>query len=215
MSYIAERRLEEKEKRRVEILEAAESVAAEVGTEAMTMDQVARRARLSRALLYVYFKDKPDLLFGISERALTLLRTRFIEAVARHKTGLDQIEAIGRAYVAFGQEFPVYFDVLGRFHAHEPQDLHDTDGTVMACVQAATRVHDVIVECINAGIADGSVRPDAGEPRVVSFALYGMTHGTLQVATTKAAVLPFHGVMPKALIEQGILMARRSLAAKP
>jgi len=213
MSYIAERRQEEKEKRRAEILDAAERVAADVGTEALTMDQVARTARLSRALLYVYFKDKPDLLFGISERALGLLRARFIEAAAAHRTGLDQIEAIGHAYVAFSREFPVYFDVLGRFHAHEP-NLDDPGSTMSACVCAATRVHDVMVQCINAGIADGSVRSDAGDPRMVSFVLYAFTHGAIEVATTKAAVLPFHGVQPAALIEHGIQMARRALAAK-
>ena len=61
MSYLAERRLEEKERRRLEILEAAVEVAGVVGFEAMTMEQVARKARLSRALVYVYFKDKHDL----------------------------------------------------------------------------------------------------------------------------------------------------------
>jgi TetR/AcrR family transcriptional regulator len=212
MNYIAERRLEEKEKRRADILDAAEGVAAEVGTDAMTMDQVARQARISRALLYVYFKDKPDLLFGVSERALMLLRARFIEAVAPHASGLDRVQAIGRAYVAFCREFPVYFDVLGRFQAHAPQ-LGETGGTVMACVQAATRVHDVIVESIQLGMADGSIRRDVGDPRLVSFALYGMTHGTLQIATTKAALLPFYGLTPDALVEQGLLMAVRALAA--
>jgi AcrR family transcriptional regulator len=213
MSYIAERRQEEKEKRRADILDAAEGVAAEIGTETLTMDQVARRARISRALLYVYFKDKPDLLFGVSERALTLLRLRFIEASSKGGTGLERIMAIGRAYIAFCQEFPVYFDVLGRFQAHEPE-LRDSENNAMACVQAGTRVHDVIVDCINAGIADGSVRPDVGEPRLVSFALYAMTHGTLQVATTKAAILPLLGVSSKALIEHGLTMARRALASE-
>jgi len=50
MSYLAERREEEKERRRLEIIEAAESLYAEKGWDAVTMDQVARQARLSRAL---------------------------------------------------------------------------------------------------------------------------------------------------------------------
>ena len=58
MSELTDRRLEEKERRRLEILDAAEAVAAVVGVEALTMDLVARKARLSRALLYVYFNDK-------------------------------------------------------------------------------------------------------------------------------------------------------------
>ena len=38
------------------------------------MDQVARRARLSRALVYVYFHDKADLHFALVERSLETLR---------------------------------------------------------------------------------------------------------------------------------------------
>lgn len=211
MSYIAERRQEEKERRRADILGAAEAVAAEVGTDAMTMDQVARGARISRALLYVYFKDKTDLLFGISERALTVLRSRFLEAIAPHRTGIDQLEAIGRAYVAYGREFPLYFDLCGRLQAHAAK-VDEASESEMACAQGSLRVHDVLIRAINAGIADGTVRPDVGDPRVVAFVLHAFTHGSLQVATTKAAVLPFHGVKPNELIDQGMLMIRRALS---
>ena len=58
MSYIAERRVEEKERRRGEIADAAERLYADKGWEAVTMDQVAKSARLARALVYVYFRDK-------------------------------------------------------------------------------------------------------------------------------------------------------------
>ena len=213
MSYIAERRLEEKEKRRVEILDAAEGVALEVGTDAMTMDQVARKARISRALLYVYFKDKPDLLFAVAERALGLLRERFVEAQAAHRNGLDQITEIGRAYVRFCREFPVYFDVLSKLQGHEAE-LKDTGSTIQACMLAGNRVHDVIVQSINAGIADGSVRADAGDARIVSFVLWAFTHGALEISRRKAEVLPFMGVEPAALVDKAIEISRRSLAAK-
>src|SRR6516165_11495131 len=103
MNYLAERRQEEKERRRAEILDAAEAVTASAGWDELTMEQVARRARLSRALLYVYFQDKVDLMYGICERALATMQQRFEEAVARNKLGLDQMLGIGRAYIAFSQ----------------------------------------------------------------------------------------------------------------
>src|SRR4029077_2203214 len=112
MSYIAERRLEEKERRRAEIVDAAGAARREVGLDALTMDDVARRARLSRALLYVYVQDRSDLLFRLAERAMTLLHVRFVEAAERHRTGVEQVSTIGRAYVAFSQEFSVLFDAL-------------------------------------------------------------------------------------------------------
>src|SRR6185295_10392480 len=94
MSYIAERRLEEKERRRAEIVDAAEAAGREVGLDALTMDDVARRARLSRALLYVYFQDRSDLMFGLCERAMGMLLVRFVEAAERERTGLEQVSAM-------------------------------------------------------------------------------------------------------------------------
>ena len=117
MSDIQTRRLEEKERRRCEIIDAAEQVFGEVGFDAATMLQIARRARLSRALVYIYFRDKAELQFAIAERAGQHLTQRFEEAVARNRSGLDQIEAIGRAYLAFAQEFPVYFNAIALFES--------------------------------------------------------------------------------------------------
>ena len=70
MSYIAERRQEEKERRSEEIVAAAEELYRELGWDAVTMDSVAKRARLSRALVYVYFKDKRDLHFAIAQNGI-------------------------------------------------------------------------------------------------------------------------------------------------
>jgi AcrR family transcriptional regulator len=212
MNYIAARRQEEKDRRRAEILDATEAVAAEVGWDAMTMDQVARRARLSRALLYVYFKDKQDLLFGICERALATLTQRFAEAVGRQKRGLDQMIGIGRAYVAFSQEFPVYFEVMARCELLTPDPATDTNEG-----QATLRgdeCRELMVEVIKVGVADGSIRSDVGDPNVVSNALWAFMHGVLQFAATKANVLLHDGVTIKDLVEHALLMATRSIEAK-
>ena len=50
-----------------------------------------------------------------------MLTQRFTEAVGRHKRGLDQLTGIGRAYVAFSQEFPVYFEVMARCELLTPR----------------------------------------------------------------------------------------------
>ena len=91
MSYIAERRQEEKDRRRAEIVDAAETLYAESGWDSITMDQVARQARLSRALLYVYFRDKEDLLFALVERSLEALRDRFVVGQQGHARGIDEV----------------------------------------------------------------------------------------------------------------------------
>jgi len=212
MSYIAARRQEEKERRRAEILDAAEAVAASVGWDAMTMDQVARKARLSRALLYVYFKDKTDLLFGLCERALSTLTQRFTEAASRQKRGLDKLTAIGRAYIAFSQEFPVYFEVVARCELLSPEPASDTnEGAAMLKGDAC---RGLMVQVIAAGITDGSIRKDVGDPKVVSNTLWAFMHGVLQFAATKSNALLHDGVTIREFVEHALVMATRSVEGK-
>lgn len=210
MSYIAQRRQEEKDRRRHEILDAAETVFGEVGLEKATMDQVARKARLSRALLYVYFEDKGDLLMGVCERGLIMLRARFLQAAARHRRGIDKVEAIGRAYVAFAHECPVHFDALVRFEMLEPDpELYNQQH---GCVIAGDAVHDLLVEVLTAGIKDGSIRRDLGDRDLTAIALWGFMHGIIQLIATKANLLAHDGVKPGQLVEHALRMARSSLA---
>lgn len=210
MNYIAERRLEEKERRRAEIVDAAEAAGREAGLDALTMDDVARRARLSRALLYVYFQDRSDLMFGLCERAMGMLHGRFLEAAERNRTGLDQVTAMGRAYVAFSQEFPVLFDALARCELQSP-DPQQCTPTEQACMAGGDRLHATLVASIETGIRDGSIRSDVNSPMLMSVTLWGFMHGIIQLTTTKAHALAHHGVVPKALIDYAINMITRDL----
>jgi TetR/AcrR family transcriptional regulator len=192
MSYIAERREEEKERRRAEILDAADTLYAKKGWDALTVDQVARSARLSRALVYVYFRDKEELLFAIGERAMRLLRDRFIEAAAAHVPGMDKVEAIGRAYMGYAYEFPHYFDFCSRFQAHSVAiDPGSHEG---ACRVAGDEAIGTVVQAIEVGMRDGSIRPDVGEPVLLATTLWAFTHGIIQLAMAKGSDLARFGI---------------------
>ena len=184
MNYIAERRLEEKERRRAEIVDAAEAAGREVGLDALTMDDVARRARLSRALIYVYFQDRTDLMFGLTERAMQMLHGRFVEAAERNRTGLDQA-SMGRAYVAFSQELPVLFDALARCELQSP-DPAQCSPSEQACMLGGDKLQTALIASIETGVRDGSIRGDVGSPMLMSVTLWGFMHGIIQLTTTKA-----------------------------
>ena len=211
MSYVAERREEEKEQRRAEIIDAAERLYADVGWDDVTMDRVAKSARLSRALIYVYFQDKNDLLLAIAERALADLRGRFIAAAAAPVKGLDKVQAIGRAYVLFQQKMPYRFDACSRFHAHQAAGQPTDD----ACAAAGDAVIAVIVEALMKGQADGSIRKDIGDPAQVCVMLWAFTHGLIQIGTNKTQEIARLGIEVPQLMEGSFSMLRYMLAAKP
>lgn len=211
MNQLRERRLEEKARRRADILDAAEAVAGRLGVAAMTMDMVARQARLSRALLYVYFEDKFDLTVGLCERALQLLHQRMQAAAARHRRGIDQVAACGRAYVAFAQRHPVYFEVVSMFQAHAP-DAHGRRDNEAACKACGDAVHAVTVAALRRGVSDRSIRRDIADPALVAVTLWGFMHGIIQLTTTKAEVLAEDGISTKRLIDHAVSLCVRSLA---
>lgn len=186
------RREQDKERRRLEIIHAAAELAFARGWDAVTVDQVARHARLSRALVYLYFRDKADLHAALCAEASQVLHRRFAEAVGRHRSGYDQCEAIGRAYVAFAAEMPHYFEALSRFEARAP-NTEDPDSSDLRALRGGERIKTLMEEAIERGIADGSIRPDVGDPKVVGIALWGMTHGIIQIAATKGAQMARRG----------------------
>ena len=213
MSYIAARRVEEKERRRGEILDAAEALYAKEGWDLVTVDQVARGARLSRALVYVYFKDKEDILFAIGERAMCLLRDRFIAASAGQKLGMEKVEAIGRSYMAYAFEFPHYFDFCAKFHAHagspEPGS-HDA-----SCRAAGDEAIAVVVRAIECGIADGSIRHSIGDPMMLALTLWSFTHGLIQLAMAKGSDMARFGIGIPDLSNYGFGLVRTMMQGGP
>jgi AcrR family transcriptional regulator len=210
MTYITERRQEERDRRRGEIVDAAEALYAEMGWDAVTMDQVARRARLSRALVYVYFIDKADLHFALVERSLDALCRLFEAARADKGSGLAEVEAIGRAYLAFERETPHHFDACARFQAHTSAD-RDVPPNEAACMAAGHRVHEVMVESLNRGVADGSIRADIGDPYVTALTLWAFSFGVIQIAASKAGQMEHEGVAVQSFVDHAFALALRSL----
>lgn len=204
------RKSEEKERRRAEIVQAAEELAFEKGWDNVTVDGVAKRARLSRALVYLYFKDKSDLHAALWERACDTLYLRFRDAAERHAQGYQKLVAIGLAYVAFAQELPHYFEAVSRFEA-KPSTEDTAEGEQRALARHR-RVHELMVETIEYGKRDGTVRSDAGDSSLIAVTLWAFTHGIIQIVATKGPQLVDEGICQSALIEHAFSMVERSLS---
>ncbi|MDZ4698667.1 MAG: TetR/AcrR family transcriptional regulator [Rhodothermales bacterium] len=210
----SERRQEEKERRRTEIVDAAERVFAMKGLDRATMADVADEARLSRGLVYFYFKDKDDLYLALTVRAFERLREAFETAVVHQPDGLHKITAIGRAYVAFHREQPLYFQAMADIEARAvPMAPVEATENATACMREGECILQFMAAVITEGIADGSIRPDVGDPMLTGINLWGFTHGIIQLAANKADMLfELHQVHSEALIDQGFHMMLRALA---
>ena len=211
MSYIVERRSEEKDRRRERIIAAAEELHQERGWEQVTMEAVARRAHLSRGLLYVRFPDRNALHHAIAARGLEQLHARMLEAVAGASRGVDKVLAMFDAYSAFAQDSPHMFEACARME----QGLlfqGETTPDVEMCLATGNRIFNLLAQALACGQLDGSVRKDLGESTVAARALCGFMHGVLQMVVFKARNLP---VAPAAMMEQAHAFIMSAVASPP
>jgi hypothetical protein len=52
----------------------------------------------------------------------------------------------------------------------------------------------VVVQSIEVGMRDGSIRPDIGDPALFATALWAFTHGIIQLGTAKGSDLARRGI---------------------
>jgi len=208
------RREEEKERRRQAIIDAAEHVIAKHGWEDTNFGEIARRSRLSRSLVYFYFPDREDLFHAVCERGLAKMQRRFEAAMAKHGTGLEQIMAIGRAYLAFSQAEPLHFEILSRMQAQET-DPAEESATVRGANERGRGCLMLVARALGQGLADGSIRKEIGDPGPTAVAVWAFTHGLIQISAQKEAMLKRDfGLSSAKTMEHGFALLRGSLAAR-
>ena len=207
----AERRQEEKEQRRQDIIDAAEVVFARKGVEKATMADVAKEARLSRGLIYFYFKDKDALYLAIMVRATQTLYEAFEKATVGRANGLEKVKAMGKAYVRFHYEKPNYFDAMADFESRtiDPEDISEGERD---CLFEGGKVLALMESVIIEGMKDGSIRKDLKNPMSTAVCLWGFTHGMLQLTSKKEGMFNYQfNLHMDDLIEEGFDMMNRSI----
>jgi AcrR family transcriptional regulator len=106
------RRDQEKEDLRREILDASGELFLEQGYEGFSMRRVAERSGYSATTIYRYYEDKDDLLFAVVNEGFREFARQLTEAAEGAKDPLKKLEALGHAYIRFGLNNPVYYQMM-------------------------------------------------------------------------------------------------------
>ena len=143
---VKERRAREKEQLQQQILSAARELFVNEGYENVSMRKIANKIEYSPTTIYLYFKDKADLLDSVcKETLLNLLNT--LEQLKRDI--IDPVEALrksGKAYVEFGLEYPQDYKLTFVIRPQFQKDLGLQEGSVGEKVFNYLR--EMVSECI-------------------------------------------------------------------
>ncbi len=164
----AERKEREKERRRNEIVDAAEKLFFSRGYENITMDDIAKETELARGTLYLYFKNKDNIYIAIGIRGLKVLNGLFRECHLKEDTGIIKIRSMLLAVYEFSKKYPGYYATVSNLQA---RGLDKKDFPEMEEMES---IHGdsfrMVLEAFNRGMKDGTVRNDV-DPAKAAFIL--------------------------------------------
>ena len=147
------------------------------------MDDIATEAGFSRGLLYVYFKDKHSIYQAIRIRAVRALRARMEEYVEQKDTGIEKIEAVGRAFYDFYRFDPHFFNCISlTISLNNQRSEKDEDNGEMykQRLEEEQKTMQVAVNALQTGIDDGTVDPGrVGNLMETALYMRGTLHGII------------------------------------
>ncbi len=107
---VRQRRHRDRERLKGKILRAARELFIRHGYENVSMRRVAQKIEYSPTTIYLYFKDKADLLQSVCDETFEGLNQK-LEAILEEEPPLEGLKKGLRAYVDFGLENPHHYRV--------------------------------------------------------------------------------------------------------
>jgi AcrR family transcriptional regulator len=156
---IQERKEREKERRREEILDAAQRVFVEKGLTTATVDDIAIAAELSKGTLYLYFESKEDIYIALMLRGLRLLYTVFNEIICNEMSVVKILHRMEGAYMEFFNAQRNYFRMLDS--AYRPNVHREVSEEMRKTYTAESQKNwEQIISVFNRGVGEKKIRSD-------------------------------------------------------
>ncbi|SHM74904.1 transcriptional regulator, TetR family [Cyclobacterium lianum] len=182
----------ERQQKEKKILEAAFQMFGQKGFHATKVDDVAKKAKISKGLVYFYFKSKEDLYMAITRKGIDELRDLFNKSFGKpkDKTGLEVMTDLVEAYFNFVKEKKVYHDALLYFLSVLNQYHLDKEKVNPLILESQyfnkllLSHHDLAksgIKAISQGIKDGSMRPDL-QAESTFYTLWSMMIGYCEIS---------------------------------
>lgn len=169
---VKERREREQEDLRQKILDAASELFAKEGYANVSMRKIADKIEYSPTTIYLYFKDKTDLLNEICEETFgKLIETVSLIEAQGIGEPIDYLQKGMRAYIEFGLKYPNHYEVtlITPIMDFLGKDLHPYEGS------SGQKAFEYIVRQVAGSMEKGQIKQ--GDAAAVSQTVWAAIHG--------------------------------------
>lgn len=210
---MARRKKEPQNMHRKAITTAAEQLFMKHGIEHTSMNDIARESGYSKATLYVYFKDKEELISVLVLESMQKLYGYMRLALEKGKDAKECYGEICHALVRYQEEYPFYFKMVLetiRIDFETSRFLPEEKETF----RIGEQINDLLTAFFKKGVEEGVFRSDV-EMLPTIFSFWGMLSGLIQIAVNKEAYISQHMKKSKAeFLENGFAILYDSITIR-
>jgi TetR/AcrR family transcriptional regulator len=189
---INERKEREKQRRREDILDAAEKIFFTKGYEISTMDDVAEMAELSKGTLYLYFKSKEEIHWEITQRHMG----------NPAKNAIENLLTMARIFIAhFDEEHHSAHSVFF-FQACDLSKLNLDQDHIRHAFIYESPIH-LVTKYVELGVQQGLIRDDI-PVKALSTTLWAQMMGVMQIIILKMDLFKLIDVSKEAILDSHI-----------
>lgn len=148
---VKERREREKKVLRQEILDAASELFVKEGFENVSMRRIADKIEYSPTTIYLYFKDKAELLESLCYETFSRLSQRLSKILDQPGDPIDRLKRGMVAYIEFGLENPHHYRATFMMPIPESMDHEKYIKPDSPGMQAFDFVRRCVFDCVSSG----------------------------------------------------------------
>jgi len=172
---ISERKEKQKQEIRKAILDASMKLFVEQGYENVSIRKIADLIEYSPTTVYLYFKDKNEILFQLHEIGFHKM-AEYNAELWTIKNPLVRLRKMGEFYMKFGLENPAFYDLM--FILNAPMEALQV---VEKCEwksgdQALGKLKETIQECMDKDMIE------KGDVDAILMAFWSLVHGMVSLA---------------------------------
>ena len=175
---VKERKLRQKKFLRQEILDAASELFVKEGFENVSMRRIADKIEYSPTTIYLYFRDKAELLEQVCAETFARLSAHLTRILEQPGDPLERLKRGLLAYIDFGLENPHHYRATFMMPIPEGFDKEKYSRPDSPGMQAFDFLRRSVYDCITAGKFQSS------DPEIISQSLWSGVHGITALLIT-------------------------------
>jgi AcrR family transcriptional regulator len=160
---------------------------------------IARRSRLAKGTIYLYFSSKEDLYISLIQDGIAILRDKLEKYLQKsEETPPEKLSEIVNIYFNFSQEYKDYFTIFRAVNQTEIINRVDPE-RLQRFREMEISTFDLALGVIRQGIEQGFFRPDT-DIRTFGISLWVGVLGTIVAYTETRETPVLNDVQPNTIV---------------